>query len=194
MVSAMEVLSYWIKRYGIPQALYCDHKNAFVLEREPTDTELLAGITKPKSHNGRASEKLGVEVFPANSPRAKGQVEWNHALDQYRLVKDLRLAGISTIILEETYLPAINGKFSRSAADPADAHVPLGTVDLGEIGYFEQERKVTNDYVVRFECRLLQILRTNKILLRSKDQRPGCGTNQTGRKSEYPIERESTSR
>jgi hypothetical protein len=83
----------------------------------------------------------------------------NHALDQDRLVKELRLAGISTIaeanqFLEETYLPKINGKFSRPAADPADAHVPLGRVDLGEILCFEHERKVTNDYVVRFECRL----------------------------------------
>jgi hypothetical protein len=102
-------------------------------------------------------------------------VERNHALDQDRLVKELRLAGISTRgeanrFLEETYLPAINGKFSRPAADPADAHVPLGTVDLGEILCFEHERKVTNDYVVRFECRLFQILRTNKILPRPKDQ------------------------
>jgi hypothetical protein len=49
----MTVLSYWIRKYGIPQALYCDHKNAFVLTREPTDEELLQGITKPKSHFGK---------------------------------------------------------------------------------------------------------------------------------------------
>jgi hypothetical protein len=36
---AMRVLSYRIKKYGIPQALYCDHKNAFVLTREPSDGE-----------------------------------------------------------------------------------------------------------------------------------------------------------
>jgi hypothetical protein len=55
-----------------PQALYCDKKNAFVLTREPADTELLKGITKPKSHFGKAYEKLGVEVIPANSPQTKG--------------------------------------------------------------------------------------------------------------------------
>jgi transposase len=172
---AMTVVSYWITRYGIPQALYGDKKHAFVLTREPTDAELLAGITEPKSHFGRACEKLGEEVIPANSPQAKGRVERNHGLDQDRLVKELRLAGISTIaeanrFLLETYLPRMNEKFSRPAADPADAHVPLGTVDLGEILCFEHERKAATDYVVRFERRLFQILKTNKMLPRPKDK------------------------
>jgi hypothetical protein len=93
---AMTVLSYWIRKYGIPQALYCDKKNAFVLTREPTDAEILKGVTKPKSHFGRACEKLEVEVIAANSPQAKGRLERNHKTDQDRLVKELRLAGIST--------------------------------------------------------------------------------------------------
>lgn len=63
----MAVFSLWIKKYGIPEALYCDKKNAFVLTREPTDAELLAGIPEPKSHFGRACEKLGVQVIAANS-------------------------------------------------------------------------------------------------------------------------------
>ena len=172
---AMTVLSYWIKTYGIPQALYCDHKNAFVLVREPTDAELLKGITKPKSHFGKACDKLGIEVIPANSPQAKGRVERNHGLDQDRLVKELRLAGISTIeeanrFLDETYLPKMNGKFSRPATDPADAHVPLGAADLGEILCFEHERTITNDYVVRFERRLFQVLKSNKALPRPRDK------------------------
>jgi hypothetical protein len=172
---AMTVLSCWIKTDGIPQALYCDRKNAFVLTREPTDAELLKGITKPKSHFGKACEKLGVEVIAANSPQAKGRAERNHGLDQDRLVKELRLAGISTIeeanrFLDEVYLPKMNGKFSRPAADAADAHVPLGTADLKDIMCFEYERTVTNDYVVRFECRLFQILKTNKTLPRPKDK------------------------
>jgi hypothetical protein len=121
-VGAMTVLSYWIRKYGIPQALYCDHKNAFVLTREATEVELLQGITKPNSHFGNACEKLGEAVIPASSPQAKGRVERNHGLDQDQLVKELRLAGISTIaevnrFLEERYLPKMNGKFSRPAAD-----------------------------------------------------------------------------
>ena len=171
----MTVFSSWITVYGIPEALYCDRKNAFVLTREPTDDELLAGITEPKSHFGRACEKLGVMVIAANSPQAKGRVERNHGVDQDRLVKELRLAGISTIaeantFLEKTYLPKMNNKFSRPPLNSHDAHVPLGNVSLKNIMCLEYERTVGNDYVVRFETRLFQILKSNKSLPRPKDK------------------------
>jgi hypothetical protein len=41
----MEAFSLWIKSYGIPYALYCDRKNAFVLTREPSDSELSGNMT-----------------------------------------------------------------------------------------------------------------------------------------------------
>ena len=171
----MTVFSCWIRRYGIPDALYCDKKNAFVLTREPTDDELLAGIIEPKSHFGRACVKLGVTVIAAHSPQAKGRVERNHGVDQDRLVKELRLAGISTIaeanrFLEKNYLPKMNRKFSRPAAKPEDAHVPLGNVNLKDIMCLEYERTVANNYVVRFETCLFQILKSNKHLPRPKDK------------------------
>jgi len=42
--SAMKLLWEWIKKYGIPQAVYCDRKNAFVIDREPTIEEQIANI------------------------------------------------------------------------------------------------------------------------------------------------------
>ena len=163
MFGAMIVLKLWIIAYGIPESLYCDKKNAFVLTREPTDSELLAGITKPKSHFGKACDRLGIDVIPANSPQAKGRVERNHGVDQNRLVKELRLAGISTLeqanmFLLETYLPNMNGKFSRVPKSSDDAHVKPGTAKLDDILCMEYDRKVSKDYIVRFECRLFQIL------------------------------------
>jgi hypothetical protein len=171
----MTVFSCWIRVYGVPETLYCDKKNAFVLTREPTDDELLGGIIEPKSHFGKACEKLGVTVIAAHSPQAKGRVERNHGVDQDRLVKELRLAGISTIaeanqFLEKKYLPKMNKKFSRPAAKPEDAHVPLGDVNLKDIMCLEYERVVANNYVVRFETRLFQILKTKKTLPRPKDK------------------------
>jgi hypothetical protein len=64
----------------------------------------------------------------------------------------------------------MNGKFSRPAADSTDAHVPLGTVELKDILCFQYERTLTNDYVVRFESRPFQILKTGKTLPRPKDR------------------------
>ena len=45
---AMRPLCNWIECYGIPQAVDCDCKNAFVVNREPTIEEQLAG-KKPLS-------------------------------------------------------------------------------------------------------------------------------------------------
>jgi uncharacterized protein (DUF1015 family) len=64
----------------------------------------------------------------------------------------------------------MNEKFSRPVFDPADAHVLRGNIDLEEILCFEYERVVSNDYVVRFECRLFQIYKSNKVLPRPKDK------------------------
>jgi hypothetical protein len=43
-------------------------------------------------------------------------------------------------------------------------------VDLTEILCFEHERTVAGDYVVRFECRLFQILKAGKVLPRTGDK------------------------
>ena len=52
--------------------------------------------------------------------------------------------------------PLMNLKFSRPPAEKIDAHVPLGKTSLKEILCCEYERKMSNDYVVRFEKCLFQ--------------------------------------
>lgn len=160
--AAMRLLWGWIERYGIPQALYCDRKNAFVLDREPSIEEQLAGV-EPESPFQLACRKLGIQIILAHSPQAKGRVERNHGVYQDRFVKLLRIEGIDSIeqanrYLETTYLPAVNGKFAKSPAEPEDAHAPLlnGT-DLRDLFCFEQQRVVSRDYVLQFARRLYQI-------------------------------------
>ena len=64
----------------------------------------------------------------------------------------------------------MNQKFSRPAARPEDAHVPLGKVSLKNIMCLEYERTVANNYIIRFETRLFQILKNNKLLPKPKDK------------------------
>ena len=175
LFGAMTVLKMWIAQYGIPESLYCDKKNAFVLTREPTDAEILAGNLKPKSHFGKACGRLGIEIIPANSPQAKGRVERNHGVDQDRLVKALRLEGIYTIdqankFLLETYLSKMNQKFSRPARSSDDAHVNPGKTKMDDILCMEFDRYISKDYIIRFQARLFQILKTNKLLPRTEDK------------------------
>jgi transposase len=165
-VAAMELLWRWIETYGIPQAVYCDRKNAFVLNREPTIDEQLKGI-EPKSPFELACEKLGIEIIVAFSPQAKGRVERNHGVYQDRFVKELRLRNISTIeeankYLEKEYLHLINDKFAIAPKEDEDAHAPLlSTPDLRDIFCFESSRVVSNDFVIQFERHLFQVDRNN---------------------------------
>ena len=172
---AMTVLKMWIERHGIPDSLYCDKKNAFVLAREPTDAEILAGVLKPKSHFGKACDGLGIEVIAANSPQAKGRVERCHGVDQDRLVKALRLEDISEIgranrFLLETYLPKMNAKFSRQARKAEDAHVRPGGAKIDDILCMEFGRSVSKDFIIHFQSRLFQIQDTGKRLPRAGDK------------------------
>jgi transposase len=174
-VDAMTLLWRWIELYGIPQAVYCDKKNAYVLNREPSIEEQLAGI-EIKSHFEIACEKLGIEVIVANSPQAKGRVERNHGVYQDRFVKELRLAKINSIqeanrFLKETYLPRMNQKFGKRPLLPDDAHAPLlDALGLQEIFCFESVRILSNDFVIRYNNRLFQIAKDQKSLPRPKDK------------------------
>ena len=69
----------------------------------------MSGLTKI----GTVLEKLGVEVILANSPQAKGRVERTFGTAQDRLVKEMRLARVTTLeaanrYLEERWVPFWN--------------------------------------------------------------------------------------
>jgi transposase len=173
--AAMRLLWAWITRYGIPASLYCDRKNVYVTEREPTLPEQLAG-QEPLTAFGLACEKLGVEIITAYSPQAKGRVERNHGVYQDRFVKELRLKGIRTIedantLLESGFIDSLNRRFAKPAASTADCHVPIinGT-DLRAVFCFEVQRTVGRDWVVQSDCRRFQVLRDAKPLPRAGSQ------------------------
>jgi hypothetical protein len=113
--------------------------------------EQLAG-KEPQTQFGRAMKTLDVELILAHSPQAKGRVERMNGVLQDRLVKALRLAGISdpenaNRFLAEAFLPAFNRRFQRPAASPADVH---GVVPrkLDEVLSWEVERVVQRDWTV----------------------------------------------
>jgi hypothetical protein len=158
---AMNDLKMWIERY-------CGHKDAFVLTREESDAQLLKGIPKPVSHFGRACKKVGIEVIEANSLQVKGRVERNHDVDQYRLVKELRREGISPIaganrFLLESCLPKRNATFGRPALSDEDAPVSPEGFHLDDMLCREDERKLSNDYIICFHACLFPILLGAKV-------------------------------
>jgi hypothetical protein len=104
---------------------------------------------------GRALADLNIEILCANSSQAKGRVERAHATLQDRLVKELRLAGISDLETANAFLPGFiesyNSKFARAPAQALDLHRPLDSMnDLGDILCWRETRRVSRQLVVHY--------------------------------------------
>ena len=158
--AAAGVLRAWIRKYGVPRALYTDWKNVY--RRKATPGELLRGEV-PVTQFGRMCQKLGIRIIAASSPQAKGRVERNHGTHQDRMIKKLRRKKIDSYAaanqyLEQEYLPEHNRRFARPAARTEDYHgrKPSGR-ELRQIFRLETERSISNDWVIRHEGRCLQL-------------------------------------
>src|SRR6185295_11937386 len=160
--AAVAVVREWIAAYGIPQALYTDWKNVYV--RPPTEEERLTQ-TEPLTQFGRMCAHLGIRIIPASSPQAKGRIERNHGTHQDRLVKKLRRKGIAdlgaaNVFLETEYWTDHNRRFAQAASDRADFHLAVPrSVRLDTVFRLEEKRIVSNDWVVRYDNRVLQLER-----------------------------------
>jgi hypothetical protein len=103
----------YLQRHGKPIAFYSDKHSIFrVNSKDAIGGE---GVTQ----FGRALSELNIDIICANSPQAKGRVERAFGTLQDRLVKELRLAGISTVAAANAWLPGfITDYNSRFARDP----------------------------------------------------------------------------
>jgi hypothetical protein len=160
--AAVEVLRAWIARYGIPRALYTDWKNVYV--RKPNQEERETGAA-PLTQFGRMCALLGIQIIPASSPQAKGRIERNHGTHQDRLVKKLRRNGIGEVAAANAFLAAEywtdhNRRFAQAPGSADDFHLAVPRrVSLDQVFRLEEKRTVSNDWVVRYDNRLLQLER-----------------------------------
>ena len=159
---AFESLKRYIKRYGIPFSIYLDKHSTYKGWAKPTLDQELRN-EKSLSQFEEAAKKLGIEIIHANSAPAKGRIERSFKTDQDRLVKELRLAGVSTIEegnkFLESYWPRHNKRFSVLALEEADFHRRLPKdIDLDVILCIRTPRSVRNDFTIAHEGRLYQIL------------------------------------
>src|SRR6266478_406292 len=149
--ACFDMIEQWGRKDGLPQSLYVDRDSIYRCERVATVAEQLAG-EEPRTQFGRAMEQLGVKLILANSPQAKGRVERRNAVFQDRLVKELRLAGISDMAganeyLRKKFLPVMNRRWTVAPAQEADVHRPLPQ-QLDVILSWEEERVVQRDWTV----------------------------------------------
>lgn len=161
-IPAMDSFKRYIRKYGIPMSVYFDRHTTYKSPSEPTIEDEING-TEPLSEFGRALTELAVKLIHAYSPQAKGRIERQFNTLQDRLIKELRLRGISTMgeankFLEDSYWVSYNKKFMVKALHEDDMHraVPKG-LNLDKILCIRTGRTVRNDNTIEHNKKLYQL-------------------------------------
>jgi transposase len=172
--SVSEVFGFWdgyVREQGKPLSIYLDkystYKNIHASAKD--DPELLTQFQ-------RAMKQLDIEPICAHSPQAKGRIERLFGTLQDRLVKELRLAGISTIPEANRflvgYLPKFNAQFGVRPAKKRDLHrklTPQEKQQLPHIFSRHSIRCVSNDFTIRFKNQWIQLEEKQPVLVRRKE-------------------------
>jgi hypothetical protein len=151
----------YLERYGKPVAFYSDKHSTFRVNKPGAVGG--DGMTQ----FGRSLHELNIDIICANSPQAKGRVERANGTLQDRLVKELRLAGISTIAEGNAFLPgfmeAYNRRFAKAPFNAKDLHRPLARGDnLEEAFVWKEERTVSFNLTLQYD-KVLFMLEPNEV-------------------------------
>ena len=162
----MKLLWSYLEKFGRPVTFYTDKASLFQTAGKRKRDE--PGVDKdpvemPPTQIGRALRELGIAWLPAHSPQAKGRVERNFGTAQDRLVKGMRVAGVTTIeqaneYLANDYLVWWERELTVEAANPDDAHRRLEkSHNLAASLSHVETRQVRNDYTLRWDGKLYQV-------------------------------------
>jgi hypothetical protein len=158
---AMDSLRRYLAIYGIPFSFYVDRHSTYKTSRQPNLDEELKGEFA-KTQFARLLNELNIKIIFAKSPQAKGRIERSFETLQDRLVKELRLANISTLkqanaFLDE-YLPKYNAHFAIKPFRKTNLHraVPK-SLNLEEIFCIKEYRAISNGFTFQWRNRLFLI-------------------------------------
>jgi Winged helix-turn helix len=140
----------YLEAHGKPVAFYSDRHSIFRVGR----AEAAGG--DGMTQFGRALHALNIDILCANSPQAKGRVERANKTLQDRLVKELRLRGISTIDAANAMLPGFvaghNARFAKVPRSPRDLHRPLSARDDVDAALtWREERTVSHSLTLQYD-------------------------------------------
>ena len=158
---AMDSLRRYLGKYGIPFSFYVDRHSTYKTTRQPNLDEDLKGEFA-KTQFARLLNELDVKIIFARSPQAKGRIERSFETLQDRLVKELRLAGASSLEQANTfldeYLPKYNARFAIKPLRKTNLHraVPK-TLNLDEIFCIKEYRAIGNGFTCQWRNRLFFI-------------------------------------
>ena len=167
LLGYLEVLRQTLEKYGIPISLYPDKYSVFFPPKKVNDhitiEEQLNGREKGITQFGRIVEELGIEMFPASSPQAKGRIERLWETLQSRLTTEFRINNIKTIDEANTflisYIEKYNSKFSIKASSKKSVFLKLPkSYNLDELLCVRFERTIDNAGVFSINNSKFQIM------------------------------------
>ena len=164
----MKLLWSYLEKFGRPLSFYTDKASLFqTAEKRKRDEPGVEkdAVEMPPTQIGRALRELGITWIAAHSPQAKGRVERNFGTAQDRLVKGMRVAGVTTIeraneYLTNNYLVWWERELTVEAGNPDDAHRRMDkSHDLAASLSHVENRQVRPDYTLRWDGKYYQIER-----------------------------------
>jgi len=151
-----ECVKKYLKKHGRPWAFYSDRHGIFRVNK--------AGMKNKDTQFKRAMRELGIETICAHSAPAKGRVERANRTLQDRLIKEMRLKGISGIEAAneyvEEFITIYNKKFGKKPAKETDLHrkdMPSDLV-LKAILCERYDRKLSQNLEFHFNKSIYQVI------------------------------------
>lgn len=170
------VFTFWkayLLELGKPIAIYLDKFSTYKINHKSAvdNHELMTQFQ-------RATKDLAIHLITAHSAQAKGRVERLFGTLQDRLVKEMRLAGISApeeanIFLKNIFIPAFNTKFAVVPEKDGDVHRTLTTTDtqdFNRIFSVQSTRTVNNDFTIQFKNNWYQLEEVQPTTVRAKEK------------------------
>jgi hypothetical protein len=159
--SYFEAPQRYLRTLGKPLALYTDKHSVFRVNISK-DGQSATTDSNGDTQFSRALKSLDVNIIYAHSPQAKGRVERLYKTLQDRLVKELRLANISSIEDANTFLPKyLAGHNARFAVDPKDftnLHRPLTADDnLDQVFLLQETRILSKTLTCQYKNKAYQV-------------------------------------
>jgi len=169
------VFDFWkeyIQEHGKPYSVYLDkfstYKMSQKVAQENHDT---------KTQFQRAMQELKIEPISAHSCQAKGRIERLFETFQDRLIKEMRLANISTmeqgnVFLEKTFLPQYRLKYAVEPRSKANLHKALPKRERNNLdAVFSKQytRVIRNDFTISFNKKWYQLSKEQPVTICKKD-------------------------
>lgn len=170
LLGYLEVLRQTLENYGIPISLYPDKYSVFFPPKKVDDhitiEEQLNGREKGITQFGRIVEELGITMFAASSPQAKGRIERLWETLQSRLVTEFRVNQITSMEQANEflikYIPKYNSQFSVQPISKQNMFLKLPKrYNIDELLCVRFERTIDNAGVFSISNSKFQILDKN---------------------------------